>query len=389
MSNGTSQVLFLAQSISVTNTSVPKFQYGKYICSNYNTTLVVKRREAIDPALLNEAQRVYSPPGGTLLRSILYPILVIMLYFRMFRRLRFVATSDQGETVFPTLLLSNARRITDLRWIVFAWDVPNAMSERRDSYLNEISIASIYNDFMTNLTRRAYASSDLIILSDDSKSLRKKHDHIEVIPAGADCEKISAISVNNDKSEKPRLVYAGNMYYHRGIDILLEAVEMCDSEFTLVLIGNTPNDATFESQLSKPVEEMVSDLSIDCEFLGFLESHEDVLREIKKSEIGICLLPSGRGVSVWVENAYPIKLSEYMASGIAVVATKTTQTERLLSEEQLVKSDSPEELAGAIDNLLSDPELLSNSRELNLKSSNLYCWGHIYNEIDSIIDKKL
>jgi len=89
-------------------------------------------------------------------------------------------------------------------------------------------------------------------------------------------------------------------------------------------------------------------------FLGWMQP-EDVYAHLAKADIGlVCLHPEPRFMVAW-----PVKLFEYMAAGLSVVASNFPLWKEIVEGNQCgitVDPLDPKEIAQAIEYLLTHPE---------------------------------
>ncbi len=160
------------------------------------------------------------------------------------------------------------------------------------------------------------------------------------------------------------VIYAGGLSRARGIGELVEAFRHIRPEEAQLWIAGNFSDPVFE-------REIVGNLPPNAKYLGWME-HPQVLDLYKSVKIGMNLLypiPSHR-------NSQPIKLYEYLAAGIPVIASDFPEfTEILEGCGVQVNPKDPVQIERAIRDLLSDPARLDEmsriGRERVLAS---YCW---------------
>ena len=105
-----------------------------------------------------------------------------------------------------------------------------------------------------------------------------------------------------------------------------------------------------------------------------VEDYEKLPRWMSAMDVGLCLYKSGPA-----DYSSPLKVFDYMSSGLAVVATKQPQTTQLLSElgtpELLMSPDDPKALADTLESLAADRarvrEISARARELSIRK---YTW---------------
>jgi glycosyltransferase involved in cell wall biosynthesis len=108
--------------------------------------------------------------------------------------------------------------------------------------------------------------------------------------------------------------------------------------------------------------------SPNLKFLGQLP-RDQVMEKLKTSTIGIVLYPD----LPWFHDSFPIKIVEYSAAGLAIVATDTISHRRILSIKRCLyfEPNSSESLYNAIVKLIKNKpiqiELSSNSKNWSRK----------------------
>ena len=197
----------------------------------------------------------------------------------------------------------------------------------------------VMNDFTKKLVNEYYNVSD---------------NKISIVTNGTDLEKF-----HNARENNKRVIFSGAMYYHRGVDILLDcASEVIDkiNDVEFLLLGDGPEMTKLQEFVSK------NDLSKNIIFKGWVK-REKIPQFLAKSSIGIGPL---RSTDV-TKGALPIKVLEYMASSLPILAMKGTLPEDILKDEIngcVVKNSK--ELAQKIIYILKNDDL----RNLMGKNSN-------------------
>jgi glycosyltransferase involved in cell wall biosynthesis len=146
--------------------------------------------------------------------------------------------------------------------------------------------------------------------------------------------------------DEDRLLYVGSLEARKGLDVLLEALKLvvqAKPKTVLTVIGGGTQS---------PYQQLCEHLQItrNVQFLGF-QSAGQIAKHHLESQMFI--LPSGN------ENS-PNTLAEAMVSGLPVIATAVGGIPSMVEHGRtgwLVPPRNPAELANAILQLLSDPEL--------------------------------
>ena len=197
-----------------------------------------------------------------------------------------------------------------------------------------------------------------------------KSEKISIIPNGVD---LSLFDITNKKKSR-KIVFAGAMYYHRGLDILLEAIpyvieKVPDAKFILLGSGAEMN------KLKKIVSE--NKLEHSVEFKGWLK-REEIPKNISDASIGIGPL---RLTDV-TSRALPIKVLEYMAVSLPIIAQKGTLPDDVLKNEKNgYFIENVNDLAEKIISLLNQPEKVE---EMGIQSSKMvqkFSWDKVVKKI--------
>lgn len=144
----------------------------------------------------------------------------------------------------------------------------------------------------------------------------------------------------------PRVCYVGAISEHRGIHEMMASLGLTRSDTRLSLAGSLSPASLLQQLRTDPLWSRV-------DFLGRIDRtgiHDVYARCIAGL---VCLRPLQNYV-----DAYPIKLFEYMAAGLPVIASDFPEWRRIINGSQcgvLVDPRSPVEIASAIDGLVQDP----------------------------------
>ncbi|MDO5061465.1 MAG: glycosyltransferase family 4 protein [Actinomycetaceae bacterium] len=143
------------------------------------------------------------------------------------------------------------------------------------------------------------------------------------------------------------VTFVGTLKPWHGLHDLLKAYALKETSWKLRIIGSGPEENDLRQQ--------AHELGLNVEFLGAVPPQE-MPRALAGSAIGVAPYPSPHSP----EEHYfsPLKIYEYLAAGLAVVATDVADIPELLEGCGIVVSASnPLALANAIDNLATNPAL--------------------------------
>ena len=208
------------------------------------------------------------------------------------------------------------------------------------------------------------------IIIDEYNVIQEK---ISIVPNGVD---LSMFNITKKKNPK-KVVFAGAMYYHRGLDVLLETIPLViekipDAKFVLLGSG---------TEMDK-LKEIVSKNKLDnsVEFKGWIE-REKIPENIADASIGIGPLRLTEVTS----RALPIKVLEYMAVSLPLIAQKGTLPNDVLENEKNgFFIENHIELAEKIILLLNEPKKVQNMGAHSLKLVQKFSWDQV---VDSVINE--
>src|SRR5438445_8520 len=223
-------------------------------------------------------------------------------------------------------------------------------------------------------SKSLHAATKILVANQNTKGIvhnfyNVQNEKLVIVPNGVN------ISLFKKSHNRKRIViFSGMMYYHRGLDVLLGVIpnilkHVHDAKF--VLLGDGPE----MSKLKNIVKEKGIESSVD--FKGWIE-REEIPNYLEEASIGIGPLK----LTTVTSQALPIKVLEYMASSLPIIAKKGT-----LPEDVLVDNnngyfiDSEEELSKKIVELLTNPELVNNMGKISFEMVQKFSWESIVNSI--------
>jgi glycosyltransferase involved in cell wall biosynthesis len=227
------------------------------------------------------------------------------------------------------------------------------------------------------ISSRSLAKASRILISNEAtKKIMKSYYKINeeklfIVPNGVE------LSFFKSKPKDPRkVVFSGVMYHHRGLDVLLEAApkvinEIPDVKF--VLLGDGPDLENLKNIVIQ------NNLCSNIEFKGWID-RRDIPYHLSTASIGIGPLKR----TTVTESALPIKVLEYMASSLPIVArTGTLPDDVLKNNENGFFVDNPSELSEKIIKLLQNPQLVDKLGKNSFDMVQKFSWEKI---VKSILD---
>jgi glycosyltransferase involved in cell wall biosynthesis len=168
-----------------------------------------------------------------------------------------------------------------------------------------------------------------------------------VLPDGVDLKSVAKVPVLAIRRSRPRLLYLGSLHWWKGVDVLVHAMQYLPHA-DLTIAGG---DADRISELRALARSLgVLDR---IEFMGFVPPLER-FRVIATADI--CVLPSSAS-SIGSRYTSPLKLFEYMAFGMPIVAADVPAIREVLKHEHnclLFDVGDSRSLAHAISRLIAD-----------------------------------
>ena len=168
-------------------------------------------------------------------------------------------------------------------------------------------------------------ANKVLVMNDFTKKIINEYygvtsNRISIVTNGTDLEKFY-----NSKKNNKRVIFSGAMYHHRGIDVLLNCAsqvidQINDVEF--LLLGDGPEMTRLREFVKK------NNLSKNIIFKGWVQ-REKIPEFLATSSIGIGPLR----ITDVTKGALPIKVLEYMASSLPILAMKETLPEDILKDE--------------------------------------------------------
>ncbi len=198
-----------------------------------------------------------------------------------------------------------------------------------------------------------------------------------VVPNGCDTP---GDRVFTPPSEENRIVYAGQLYPWKGVDILVQAFARL-THGELVIVGGLEGESDFDR-----VQSLARSLNLGerIRFLGSLPQR-DVARELARATVVVAPFLKSAMTS---EHTSPIKAFEAMAAGRPLLISDTEASREIVEDRRtglLVPPGSVEAWALALDHLLSDRALQMALARAAFEKASHYSWARRAERIEEFM----
>ncbi len=211
---------------------------------------------------------------------------------------------------------------------------------------------------------------------------RQGGSNVHVIPNGVD----PAFFTLNDSNVRERLarktiVYAGYLSRDYGVNLLLDAFAQLTQKMraVLLLVGSGPLEKNLGERLHR------RELDDRVRLLGGVE-HAKLAGILRDATLGVAPYLEGSSASYGV----PIKVKEYLAVGLPVVASAVGEIPQFLEGRHvgIVTRPRAGEIAEAMRKILSlDPSGYGLMSDAGRKLASEYSWDHLFTQYFRIISR--
>ena len=192
---------------------------------------------------------------------------------------------------------------------------------------------------------------------------------VRVVPDAATAPE--PVKTRHTVERSDSIYYIGQLYPWKGVDTLVRAMPHLACR-RLVIVGGLP----YESDRTR-LESVSRELGVAdrVTFTGFVPPTQ-VREHLARAAVAVLPLPDNPMARLFTS---PLKLFEYMAAGVPIVASDLPSIREVLRDGEnalLVAPGDPEALARGIDRLLSDRALAARLAGEARKDVAQYTWNH-------------
>ncbi|WJZ03054.1 glycosyltransferase family 4 protein [Corynebacterium freiburgense] len=167
---------------------------------------------------------------------------------------------------------------------------------------------------------------------------------VVTVPNGVNIDRITPQP--EDLKGAPVVTFVGTLKPWHGVSDLLLAAKNASLPWQIRIIGDGPE--------RESLEQLAKNLNIEVEFLGAI-TPERIPEHIAGTAIAVAPYPATKQASD--QYFSPLKIYEYMAAGLPIVASQVGQIPQILGcSGELVPPSNPVALSKAIDSLIANPQ---------------------------------
>lgn len=218
--------------------------------------------------------------------------------------------------------------------------------------------------------------------------IKRGWQHALVAPNGVDLEDFNITQTPQELRsffslplDKKIVLYLGHLYDWKGVDTIISVAEkmLADSKTLFVLAGGTKSDIA-------RYQKIINDKKLTNVLLLGFQKHQFIPQLLKS--VDLLVLPN---VPISAESKFqtsPIKMFEYLASGVPLIASDLPSIREILNDHNafLVPAGDINALAGAIKHVLPNQELTAKIAQKALLDVKQYTWQKRAEKIKKFIN---
>ena len=271
----------------------------------------------------------------------------VVLYYLLFKKADVIYSRD----ILPLFWLSFFK--TNLFWEVHTGVFNFAIKRVLKKCNGVISISQGLKFFYINNG----VNPDKILVSTDG---------VDIKMFQISSSKIQVREKLNLPLDKKIILYTGHLYEWKGAQVLAEASKFLGDDCLLVFVGGTEKDVK---------KFKIKNLKLKISVVGH-RPYKEIPLWLKAADV--LVLPNSAKEKISELYTSPLKLFEYMASGVPIVASNLSSIREILKDGEnavLVKPDSPVCLTEGIMKVLKNPDFSDKVSKQAYSDAGEYTWN--------------
>lgn len=247
--------------------------------------------------------------------------------------------------------------------------LPEKAGVRYKEVWNRCNGAVVIGDGLKNELVKQGISEDKILVARDAVDLRM----FENLPDKINCRQKLSLPI-----DKKIVVYTGHLYPWKGADVLAKAAGLLSEEVLVYLVGGTAEDTKkFRKKYDFP----------NLKIVGWRPPSE-IPFWLKAADV--LVLPNQASEKISSHYTSPLKLFEYMASGVPIVASNLSSIREILNEKNAVLflAGDIKELEKAVSFVLQNKDISDRISYQSCLDSKQYNWLERAKNIWNLVNKK-
>jgi len=212
----------------------------------------------------------------------------------------------------------------------------------------------------------------------DSGKILVAHDGVDLKMFDASFSQEEARKTLDLPTDKKIVLYTGHLYEWKGVGVLAESAKFFDEDTLFLFVGGTEYDKKIFLDKYQGVK--------NIRVIGN-RPYSEVPMYLKSADV--LVLPNSGKSDISKLYTSPMKLFEYMASGVPIVASDLPSMREVLntSNSTLVKSDSPSALSQGIKTVFDNTGSAGILAKQALHDVDIFSWESRIKKILSVIEK--
>ncbi|MFH1610662.1 MAG: glycosyltransferase family 4 protein, partial [Patescibacteria group bacterium] len=292
-------------------------------------------------------------PNGVYIKfQIIFFIHNLKKYFKNNIKDRSLIMYTRDEYLLPILQKFSNKVIWE------AHSIPRNIKRYLKYWKNCHKIIVVNNKLKSELEKLGIAGNKILVA----------HDGVDLEKFNIETSKYELRKKFGLPEDKKIIMYTGHLYNWKGVQTLAEASNFLKDDQLIVFLGGTDYDIkNFKNKNADLIEQN------KILVLGYKEPK--LIPEYLKLADILVLPNTGKDKkSDWTS---PMKLFEYMASGISILASDLPSIKEVLNQKNAIffKSDNSQDLAEKIDYILNNSEVMTNLSNQAKQDVREYAWG--------------